>query len=195
MIFDWLNHFWIGENETDITEIGDMLSSIQITPKKLKEVVRNVKGQLKKVSLDNIFEDIVMTCSNMLIADVDKLQSLILDADGLLYFKFFDTGRYHTETRISQTTTTIKIRATSRAFIVLHSVVLKSDPEGTNYGGTLDMDKFIITTAAPLPLANSEVLVSYYYKGWRGDVTIDDNSLVENKKTGLWNFNFSIEGK
>ena len=195
MMYDWLDHFWIGDSETNLIEVGNMLSTVRITPRKVKAKGRNVKGQLNKVSLDNIYENLDINCSNMLIADADTLQSAILNIDGLLYLKFFNTGRYHSENRTSQSVSQIKIRRTSRAFITIDKVVLASDPNGTNYGGTLDTETSIVTIAADLPSANSEVIVSYYYKGWRGDATINENSLVRDKRTGLWNFNFSIEGK
>ena len=194
-MYGWLTHFWIGDSESNIIEVGNMLSHFRVTPRKLKEKGRNVQGQLNKVSLDNIYENIEMNCTNMLIADVDILQSNILDIDEFGYIKFFEDGRYHSEHRTSLSVSQIQLRKDSRAFITVDSVVLASNPTGTNYGGTIDLSTAILTTASVLPEINSDVIITYHYKGYRGDISMTENSIVQDRRTGVWNCNFNLEGK
>ena len=190
----WLSNFQIGEDRDDMLTVGNMRSSITRLYNEEKQVGKNVKGTLNKVKLDKITDNLQVTCNMMTQKTCDDLQSAITNAEKYVYFKPLDAGLNNTEVRTPLDTTRVKITATSRKFITVISVVLKSAPTGTNYGGTIDENMGIITFAAALPSVE-DVIITYNYKGWIGDIEINNITPYLVQEAERFNMTFVLNGK
>ena len=190
----WLANFQIGMDKDDLHTVGNMKSNYTITPGEEKAVARNIKGKLNKVKLDKLTEDITVDCAYITTETMNNMQSVLMSADEFLYFKPLEDGFTHTEIRTPLTVNTVQSIPTSRRFITIESVVLKSAPLGTNYGGTMDEETGLITFAAAIP-AVEDVIIKYNYKGWYGDVNVNNVSIYIMPEIELFGLNFVVRGK
>lgn len=196
---DWLGRFLIGTSESNIEEIGRMKSEFSINVEEMTQKSRDVRGDLRKVSLDKIVDTVKVRCSDMTKEVADKLLQKIINTREMIYLKVFENGKKDIQYRLSSSRDTVKLTRMSRRFITIESVVLASEPAGTNYysGGNYDEENYIIHLGTPLPEEggdNQEVIVRFSYRGWKG--VVDRASIVthEVKETGLWKVNFTLEG-
>lgn len=191
----WLKNWQFGADKNNLKQVGNMLTGITITPRIMSVRARNLRGKMNKVHLNKIVDTVVFNCRYIKdLSTVENLQAELLTNE-FVYFKLWNDGILHRETRISQNETTVKLILTSRKFLTLNKVVLASDPDGFNYGGSINEDSMVLTTATALPSANTEVIVEYYYAGFYGSVDIGNINVFSSPETGYWEMNFTVEGK
>jgi len=192
---NWIKNWYFGADKNNLKQVGNMLTGITITPQVMSVKARNVRGKMNKVNLNKIIDRVDFSCRFVKnLSTIENLQAEFLTNE-FIYFKLWETGFLHRETRISQTKTKINLFLTSRRFLTLNKVVLASDPEGFNYGGTINEDDMTLTTSTELPDSNTEVIVEYYYAGFYGSVDIGSINVFLSPETGYWEMNFTVEGK
>jgi len=193
----WLGNFKIGIDKDNLFTVGRMVSIFRINPIELCTETRDVRGYLKKVSLDKKVDIVEVFCSDMSTAVKNELQYNLMKSN-LIFLQAFETGEEEKEDRTSISRTSVKIMPTSKRFITITSVVLASAPTGTNYytGGSFDEETYLITLGASLPDegANQAVIVSYNYKGWKGSVKETFIEPLSPKKIEVWSLGFKLTG-
>jgi len=194
----WLSKFKIGIDKDNLFTVGRMVSVFRIDTEELCQESRDVRGELKKRTLDKKVNTVRVSCSDMSTAVKNELRYNLLKSP-LIFLQAFETGETEKEDRTSISRTSVKIMPTSRRFITITSVVLASAPTGTNYytGGSFDEETYLIALGASLPDEgdNQAVIVSYNYKGWKGSVKASSVRVAMPKLIEIWSLNFILKGK